>query len=122
MRNDRKPIAKLTFRKDNETYSILTIWPGKFPGTYDVSRDKERTSGQGKLFPAMGLFDALKSWGMGVGFLSISVESEREPRSAEQKSGGQYDRPPAKTGDDFGGGGDFGGDDIPFAPFDERRC
>lgn len=101
MSNDRKPIAKLTLRKDNVTHSILTIWPGKFPGTYDISRDKERTNNSGKVFPAMGLFDALKAWGLGQGYLSISVESEREGASKPAQR--------VSNTDDFGVA-----DDLPF--------
>ena len=37
---DRKPIARLSMRRDKQTFGILTIWPGRFPGTYDISRDK----------------------------------------------------------------------------------
>ena len=60
MSNDRKPIARITFRKDKQTYSLISIWPGKFPGTYSISRDK----GTDKR-PPIALFDALKAWGGG---------------------------------------------------------
>lgn len=74
MSEQRKPIARLTYRADKITYSILSIWPGKFAGTYDISRDKPSDRRQ-----VIGLFDALKGWAKGVGYLSISIESEREP-------------------------------------------
>lgn len=79
--NDRRPIARLTLRRDRVTYGILSIWRGKFAGTYDISREKPSDKRQ-----TIGLFDALKSWGLGEGFLSISIESEREPYQAR---GGQ---------------------------------
>lgn len=40
-------------------------------------------------------------------------------RSAESKSGGEYDRPTGNGTGDFGGGG-FDDGDIPFRHFDER--
>lgn len=98
MNTQRKPIARLTFRRDKITYSILTVWPGKFPGTYDIARDKTDES---RKRIAIGLFDALKAWGNGDGYLSFSIESQRERR----------DSPP--PGNDYGGG-DFGGGDVPF--------
>ena len=83
MSNDRKPIARITFRKDRQTYSLISIWPGKFPGTYSISRDK----GTDKK-PPIALFDALKAWGAGEGYLDVSIESERDYSG----QGGGYDR------------------------------
>lgn len=103
MSNDRRPIARLTLRKDRVTYGILSIWRGRYAGTYDISREKPSDRRQ-----TIGLFDALKSWGLGEGFLSISIESEREPY---QPRGGQQEP------NGFGGGGDFDdgfGDGTPF--------
>jgi hypothetical protein len=96
----QKPILRVTYRRDDTTYSVLSVWPGKFPGTYSVSRDK----GSEK-YPAISIVDVLKAWAAGTGFVNVSVESEREQKR------------PATPGD---GGGDFGGDDVPFAPRDER--
>ena len=100
MSNDRKPLARLSIRIDKQTHAIATIWPGKFPGTYDISRDKSTEK-----FPAMGLFDALKAWGGGTGYLGFSVESERERRDGGAPRSGGYSAP---------SGGDFADDDLPF--------
>jgi hypothetical protein len=131
MSNDRKPVARITFRKDRQKYAIATIWSSQFAGNYGFSFDKPSEK-----YPAIGLFEALKSLASGVGFIDISVESQREQRGSggQRNYGGDssYDRPRGNgtggpshggnsgghgdSGDDFGGGGgDFGGsDDIPF--------
>ena len=98
--NTRRPIARLTLRRDKVTYSILTVWPGRFAGTYDISRDK---TDEAKKRIAIGLFDALKAWGSGDGYLSLSIESEREQRPRRDESGGG-----------FGGNGNDDDMGIPF--------
>lgn len=110
MSSNRRPVASLTCKIGDQNYSILSVWPGNYPGTYSISRDK----GSEK-YPSIGDFKAFLSacssvWG-GNGFLNFSIESQREPRSPAQRSGGSYDRP--AKGDDFGGGGDDFGD-VPF--------
>lgn len=107
----RSALVRLSFRKDKQTFGILSIWPGKFAGLYDVSRDKDSVK-----YPTIGLFEALKSWGQGTGYLQLSIESEREQRGGTQT---RTDQPVG--GDDFGGGVGFD-DEIPFAPVDERTC
>jgi hypothetical protein len=69
----QKPIIKMTFRRGETTHSVLSIWRGKFPGTYSVSRDK----GTDK-FPPISIIDVLKAFAAGEGFVNVSVESERE--------------------------------------------
>ena len=93
---DRKPIARLSMRRDKQTYGILTIWPGKFPGTYDISRDKGS-----ERYPAIGFLEAVKAWTAGDAYLSISVESQREKRGGPA---------PAASYDDDG----FGEGSVPF--------
>jgi hypothetical protein len=101
------PIMRVTYWRDKVTYSVISIWPGKFPGTYSISRDKGTEK-----WPAISLVEVIKAFAAGDGFINVSVESQREQRSG----GGPR---PRDTGGDFGGG-DFGGDDVPFAPRDER--
>jgi hypothetical protein len=77
----QKPIMRVTYRRDDTTYSVLSVWPGKFPGTYSVSRDKGNEK-----FPAMSIIDVLKAWAGGTGFVNVSVESEREQRSTPRET------------------------------------
>lgn len=99
--SDNKPIAKLTLRRDNTTFAILTVWTGKFPGTYTIGKDKGSEQ-----FPAIGLFDALKSWGQGNGFLNLKIMSESKGGSSRSSN---------KPSDDYGGSDDgFDDDDVPF--------
>ena len=98
----RRPIARLTYsvkvddRYDN--YSLLSVWPTKQPGRYDISADK----GSDK-YPAMSIVDALKAFVGRGGRFGLSIEQ------------GAQESAPRPSGGGFGGGGDFGGsDDIPF--------
>jgi hypothetical protein len=137
MSSDRqRPVASLTFKKGDQGYSILSIWKGRFPGTYSISKDKGSDR-----FPSIGTFrdflGACASCWSGDGFLNLSIESGREQRGSggQRNYGGDssYDRPRGTGagptggtgaygasdlgGDDFGGGGgEFGGDEIPFGP------
>lgn len=90
MTEQRKPIARLTYRADRVTYGILTVWPGKFPGTYDISREKGSDKRQ-----AISFGDALRKWTSGEGYLSFSIESQRErrdePRRRQSYGGGRFD-------------------------------
>ena len=99
MTEQRKPIARLSYRADKITYGILTVWPGKFPGTYDISREKGSDRRQ-----AIGFGDALRKWTSGEGYLSFTIESQREkrdePRESRQEQGGF--------------GGEFSDEEIPF--------
>ncbi len=68
-----KPIIRVTYKRGDTTYSVLSVWPGKFPGTYSVSRDK----GTEKC-PPISFVEVIKAWSGGDGFVNVSVESERE--------------------------------------------
>jgi hypothetical protein len=70
---------RVTFKRENVNYSVLSIWPGKFPGSYSVSRDKPSEK-----YPAISLVDVIKAFAAGDGYVNVSVESEREPRGAAQ--------------------------------------
>lgn len=91
-----RPIARLEFRAEKQTYSVLSIWRGKFAGGYDISRDK----GTDKR-PAISFGDAIRRWMTGDGYLAVWIESERE-----QRGGSSPQPPPSNGGDDFG--------DVPF--------
>lgn len=96
MNEQRKPIARLTYRADKVTYGILAVWPGKFPGTYDISREKGSDRRQ-----AISFGDAVRKWTSGEGYLSFTIESQRdEPRNNQ-----------SRRRDDFGDGG-FSRDDF----------
>lgn len=101
MTEHRKHIARLTYRADKVTYGILTVWPGKFPGTYDISREKGSDKRQ-----AISFGDALRKWTSGEGYLSFTIESQRERRDERRDE-------PKHDGGGFGDGG-FGDDDLPF--------
>jgi hypothetical protein len=99
MTENRKPVARLSIRRDGTTFNILSIWPGKFPGTYDISREKPSDRRQ-----VMSFGDALRAWSSGDGYLSISVEAQREPYQGNAPA----PRNSAPAPDDFGA------DDMPF--------
>lgn len=67
MSNDRVRIGRLSFkgRNDAKAKSILTVWRGS-NGGYSISKDKHSDQ-----YPAIGLFEALKAWGTGEGFLDF---------------------------------------------------
>jgi hypothetical protein len=95
-----KPIVKLTFRRGETTHSVLSIWRGKFPGTYSVSRDRGTEK-----YPPISIIDVLEAFAAGEGFVNVSVESEREwGDSGKSKKTPEPNR--------YQGGGDDGG--IPF--------
>lgn len=93
----QKPLMRVTYRRDGTNYSVISIWPGKFPGTYSISRDK----GNDK-YPAISIVDVIKAFAAGDGFVNVSVESEREQRGGS-----------APRSSDYGDGGGTG-DDLPF--------
>ena len=89
--SDRKPICRLSVRKDKQTFNILTVWPGKFPGLYDINRDKPNGN-----YQTMSFGDALRAWSAGDAYLQLSWESQREKRS-----GGQSRQEEQDDGDPF---------------------
>jgi hypothetical protein len=80
-----KPLIKMTFRRGETTHSVLSVWRGKFPGTYSISRDK----GTDK-YPPISIVDVIKAFAAGEGFVNVSVESEREQRGSSSQRGGDY--------------------------------
>jgi hypothetical protein len=106
-------VARVSFTdKDRKRFDVLSVWSGRFKGSYSVRKAK----GNDK-YPSIGLFDALKAWGLGDGYIDVTIESQRE-RTPEQRSGGSYDRAP-RGNDDFGGGGDD--PEIPFRQRGKRQ-
>ena len=106
----RKPIAKLTAKIGQQSYSVLSIWAGNYPGTYSIAREKGTEK-----YPQLGLFDALKSWGKGEAFLNVSIESQREQRGDSNGYGSRGGNAGGQGGGDDFGAGDFGdGPDLPF--------
>ncbi len=97
-----KPIMRVTYKRDQTTYNVLSVWPGKFPGSYSIARDKPSEK-----YPTISIVDLLKAFANGEGFVNVSVESEREQRGS-------------KLAGNDSGGGDFGDDDIPFMRRDGR--
>jgi hypothetical protein len=78
----RKPIMRVTYKRDDTTYSVLSVWPGKFPGTYSISRDKGTEK-----WPAISLVEVIKAFAAGEGFVNVSVESQREQRDSGKRGG-----------------------------------
>lgn len=75
MTDQRRPIIRVTYKRGDQTYSVLSVWPGKYAGSYSVSLDK----GTDK-YPAIGFLDVLKAFAARDGFVNVSIESEREQR------------------------------------------
>lgn len=92
-----KPVMRVTYKRDQTTYNVLSVWPGKYAGTYSIRRDKSSEK-----YPTISLIELIKAFVDGQGFVNVSVESEREQRGSQQ---------PASNDSD---GGDFGDDEIPF--------
>jgi hypothetical protein len=98
-----KPLIKMSFKRGETTHSVLSIWRGKFPGTYSVSRDKGTEK-----FPPISIIDVLKAFAAGEGFVNVSVESEREWGDSKPRGNQQ-------SGGDFNDAQDpMGNADIPF--------
>jgi hypothetical protein len=75
--NDRVRIGRLSFkgRGDTKARSILTVWRGS-NGGYSITKDKHTEQ-----YPAIGLFEALKAWGQGEGYLDWwPAERQAQPR------------------------------------------
>ena len=104
MSDARRPIARLTYSVKGssgyENYSLLSVWPTDKRGRYDISADK----GSDK-YPAMSIVDALKAFVSRGGRFGLTVEQ------------GAHEAAPRPSGGGFGGGGDFGGEDIPFRQY-----
>ena len=93
-----KPVLSVTFKRGEQNYSVISVWPGKFPGTYSVSRDKGTEK-----YPAISLIEVIKAFAAGDGFVNVRVPSEADSRGR----GGGYSAPQ--------GAGDFDdSDQIPF--------
>lgn len=105
--NNRRPVLSVTFKLGEQNYSVISVWPGKFAGTYNVSRDK----GSEK-YPPMSIIDVLKSFARGEGFINVRVNSEAEggSRSSGGYGGDQRQESGGASAYDDG----FGGDDLPF--------
>lgn len=92
-----RPILSITYKRGETTYSVLSVWPGRFPGTYSISRDK----GSDK-YPAISLVEVIKGFAAGDGFVNVRMAESGGGRQ-EQSSGG-------------GGAQDYRDfdDDVPF--------
>lgn len=101
-----RPILSVTYKRGEQNYSVISVWPGKFAGTYNVSRDKGTEK-----YPAISIIDVLKNFAKGDGFVNVRINSEADGGS---RSSGGYggDRQESGGRDDYNDG--FGGDDLPF--------
>lgn len=95
-----RPILSITYKRGETTYSVLSVWPGRFPGTYSISRDK----GSDK-YPAISLVEVIKGFAAGDGFVNVRMAESGGGRQ-EQSSGGAS----------FGSHNDANdfSDDVPF--------
>ena len=100
--SDRKPVLRVTYKRGEQRFSVLSVWPGKYPGTYSVSADKGNDE-----YPAIGLIDVIKAFVARDGFVNVSVEGQREQRSQGRPSHNQdgFGSAPSESFDD---------DKIPF--------
>jgi len=126
MSNDRRPPSfRLTLKYDGKRYDVGTAWESdRYPGLFDISLQEEDVDHERfpkmKTTRAIALASQRDGNGKRVAFLGMAAPKPQGQRTPEQRSGGNYERAPLPAGDDFGGGGEFGGDDIPFAAVDER--
>lgn len=73
-----KKIGSLSYKQGETNYNVLSIWESaQYPGTYSISRDKDRDQ-----YRAISLFDALKGFVAGTGYLTF-----RMPRPSNDRGG-----------------------------------
>ena len=98
MTEKRMPAFRIVFRdKNKQKYDCATIWPGRFPESFDVSPVLESSGGQ---YPKLALAEALQRVANKDGWLSlVAIGPKRDAKPQQQ---------------DFGGGDDFSDDSIPF--------
>lgn len=118
MSNGDRPAFRLQLKHDGKRYEIGSVWESdRYPGLYDVKLQEGDVDGQ---YPKMDAKKGLRlafertADGKRVAFLGMASTQPRGERSPEQRSGGSYDRVPARGGDDFGGGSDEFEGGIPF--------
>lgn len=96
-------IASVTVKRGDQNYSLITIWSGKYQGTYSISLDK----GSEK-YPPINFLEALKAFAARDCFVNLRIESQAEKRSAKRED-------PGPGGwDGYGDGRHDGDPDIPF--------
>lgn len=93
----RRPVLSVTYKRGDTTYSVIAVWPGKYPGTYSVSRDK----GSEK-YPPISLVEVIKGFAAGDGFVDVRMN---------ESGGGRQEQ--SRGRNDFTDGGGFE-DDTPF--------
>lgn len=84
--------------KNRQRFGVVSVWSGKFAGTYSIRRDK----GSDK-YPSIGLLDALKAFAAGELYADVSIMSERK-----------FDAPRGGGGLSGGSNNSFGDENIPF--------
>ena len=99
MTDKKMPAFRIIFRtRDKQKFDCATVWPGKFPDSYDISPVLEWSGGQ---YPKMALAEALQRVANKDGWLSlVTIGQKRDAKPQQQQ--------------DFGGGDDFSDDSIPF--------
>ena len=98
MTDKKMPAFRIIFRtRDKQKFDCATVWPGKFPDSYDISPVLEWSGGQ---YPKMALAEALQRVANKDGWLSlVAIGPKRDAKSQQSFSGG---------------GDDFSDDSIPF--------
>ena len=98
MTEKRMPAFRIVFRdKNKQKYDCATVWPGRFPESFDVSPVLESSGGQ---YPKLALAEALQRVAAKDGWLSLVAIGQKRDAKPQQQ--------------DFGGGDDFSDDSIPF--------
>ena len=136
MSNEKIASITVKGKADGKNYSLITIWAGKFPGTYSVSLDNgtdkypaidllmmllphlQRSNsvsldnGTDK-YPAIDLLKAIKMFASKDAYVNVRVESEVDKPATKPdaggRSGGEYDRPSGN-----GAASEFDDGDVPF--------
>jgi hypothetical protein len=110
MANDRVRFGKLSFKGKNDpkAKSVLTVWKGA-NGGYSITKDKHSDQ-----WPAIGLFDALKSWGMGEGYLDFWLADQPRQTSTPRPQTTQGPRADREMDRDFAAEDEFTDDGCPF--------
>ena len=103
MTDKKMPAFRIIFRtRDKQRFDCATVWPGRFPESFDVSPVLESSGGQ---YPKMSLAEALQRVANKDGWLSLVTIGQKR------------DAKPAQSFDSGGGAGDF--DDVPFSAWCE---
>ena len=80
MTDKKMPAFRIIFRtRDKQKFDCATVWPGKFPDSYDISPVLEWSGGQ---YPKMALAEALQRVANKDGWLSLVTIGQKRDAAA----------------------------------------